>query len=149
MKEAILRNRSTPYSGSARGLMVQVGFALLGILGVLFSIARIGWSAHYLRALVDGNVGPTLVDRMDDFLEPYESLQLDVEELRALEVRAERHFIDVLAGDGLTIHGWWLVLHNDDVLGPRCFVKNRAGVELSLAEFQLGIRRGTIDIKND
>jgi hypothetical protein len=127
--------------------MLEVELTLVFIVAALFGIGRMWWSARYLHALVDGNVGPTLVDRMDDFLQPYEGLQLDVDELRALEVRAERHFIDVLAGDGLTIHGWRLVLHNDDLLGPRCFVKNSAGTELSLAEFQLGHRRGTIDIQ--
>lgn len=84
---------------------------------------------------------------MEEFLEPYEGHQLDVDELRALEVRAEGHVIAVLAGDGLTIHGWRLVLHNDDLLGPRCFFKNSTGTELSLAEFQLELRRGTTDIE--
>lgn len=106
---------------------------------------KVWWSARFVNALVDGQVGPSWMDRMDEFLAPYEGVQLDEDDLRSLETRAAAHFIDILASDGVAIRGWRLVLHNDEVLGPRCFVRSSAGAELSLAEFMLGRRQGTID----
>jgi hypothetical protein len=127
--------------------MLLVTLILVGIAVVGVGVTRLWWSAQFAQALAEGRVGRSLVDHMDEFLEPYEGVQLDEPDLRALEVRAASHFVDALASDGVVVRGWRLVLHNDEVLGPRAFVKSSAGVELSLADFVRDRREGKIDLE--
>lgn len=127
--------------------MLPLTLLIVGILAVGAGVTRMWWTAHFVNALVEGRVGPSLIDRMDELLAPYEGIHLDEAEFRSLEARAAAHFIDVLSNDGVVVRGWRLVLHDDEVFGPRCFVKNSAGEELSLADFVRERREGKIDLE--
>ncbi|MEP7121166.1 MAG: hypothetical protein ABJE95_09660 [Byssovorax sp.] len=119
---------------------------LLGAVAAAVGLSRVAWGGHFVNALAEGRVGPSLLDRMNELLEPYQGVQLSAEDLESLEARAAAHFVDILANDGFVVRGWQVVLRNDEVLGPQCFLKSSAGAELSLVEFTLRLRKGTIAI---
>ena len=123
-------------------------FVLLGAVAAAVGLGRMAWSAHFVNALADGRVGASLLDRVNELLEPHEGAWLDEDDLRSLEARVAAHFVDVLANDGFVVRGWQVVVRNDEILGPRCFLRSSAGAELSLAEFTLRLRKGTIDIED-
>ena len=117
-------------------------FVILGVVVAL--LGPVGWFLWPLmaRSAVRGDFRPSIQQRVELILGPYEGRQVSDQVLADLERQVQRVVSDALidlhgANDDLTI-----IVRNDAVLGPVCRVRTGAGSELSLAEFEAQFREG-------
>jgi hypothetical protein len=90
-------------------------------------------------------VGSTITFELSRVLEPHLGANLTADALSQLEKEVENELDISLALRGLSRGPWRIVLHQDPIMGPECFLFDGTR-EVSLHEFELGIVEDRIEL---
>jgi|SRR6188768_2257140 len=119
------------------------------IFGLIFgALILLGLAAriHFMRTREDVFHGPQLHARLDALFEPYVGQRPTPELVATLEAEADTLFRDILTGVGLVPNDWHLLVQVDELLGPVPRLRGPDGQLLHLADFELRLRDGRIDL---
>ena len=119
---------------------------ILAVILLLLSIPALGLRIYFMRQTEDTYRGPHLHARVHAIFDAYDGVQLAPAELRALELRADTAFRDIITGVGLVPTGWGLRVHVDELLGPVPRIHGPDDEVLDVAEFERRLRDGEIDL---
>ena len=119
---------------------------LFGFLFLICAALGIAFRIFFMRVREDVFRGPHLHARLDALFEPYIGQHLSSDSIQELESQADVMFRDVITGVGLLPHGWSVLVHTDDVLGPVPRMKGPDGQLLHVADFEQRLRDGRIEL---
>lgn len=89
-----------------------------------------------LRATVGNEFRPSMYQRVERILSPYEGQPASADLLEELQRKVEEVVLDTLVDLHHEAEDATVILRNDDLLGPVCFIRTSDGSECSLAEFE-------------
>ena len=120
---------------------------IVGAILVLGFVVALALRIRHVRHDHDVRFGPHLHDRVMAIFDSVEAASLDDDEMRTLELHAQQCFDDVLTGVGLVASGWRVRVQSDEVLGPMPHLVGPDGSVFTLAEFEVRLRDGRIELE--
>jgi hypothetical protein len=92
------------------------------------------------RGAVLGEFRPSIHDRVEEILRPHEGARVSDAALVELQQRVDSAVRDVLIDLHHRDDELIVLVKNDEILGPVCFIKRRDGDEMSLADYERSLR---------